>query len=720
MLGLGIDLGIGPSRRGGGGAPAVPFSSIDASGWSVQYAATPPSTSPLYGFTATRPGFDSSCNATSYSVPMTAAYRVRQAYPNQASLTALTVALNDYLYSSDTVPGVTNNSAETSPKAVGAWVMADRLMVANSVFWELIAFHRDFRNNRQVAAVRVRANDGTTQTAWQVVSAPAVSTYSEDLNSIETYSGTLDVSALATGIFWLEAEVYPWIGLAASVLKSEDNFTALAGRREFTRVYFVKNVTRASAPPLAYVNFTTGNDTTGVWSSIDATARATPFASLKGALDAANDAVRGILAGNGYVLGALDGARIRISDNLTTMVSPAVTRTQNLAQLIIERDPNVSRVNAVLGMAVAMNFKMTSGLATEAGTEPAVMFSDLTINRSANVAFTGTAGNKPVNTFMNVAFSCSAAGAIIGNAHTRFLGFVVTGATNPTLGVLTGLEHRLMRGLSIDLANGSALEGWVTIGSNITRVNGVTYSDPTKGAIHYSNKYLNPVSTTAPISIDTGTVTNNTITGFVVVQNLIEALHTTSSTPGLRTSSDTPVLGNTVHVIHAHNTITGYGSIARCNIFYDNTAATGRTHKLMRDVGNIYVQLNTKGDVFSNDGTKLGQFAYHHGVGCEGNISQFAVNSATPFSELQAYPGANSAIGTDPNTAQFSNAAIWTNYQGTTGTGGVATAGAGGGTYTLAGSSPAKSRINAKGLGRDLAGAARPTGATADASGAYA
>ena len=251
---------------GGGVAPVALISAVGTDGWQATWASgTPPTFTPdssPVAQTFSRAGYDAAGATTTYSEDMTMLRRVRNVFPSQATDTATSVALEDYIYSTDSASGVTNSSTEISPVPIANWTMRDRQLVGDSIYWEIIAFHRNFRSGRQVACVRVRGNDGTTQTAWQVVATTAVSTYAEDPNPIEVYSNTLDISGLADGLIWLEGEIMPWNGGAASVLASESSSVP----REFSRRYHLKDTARAASPPLAYVA-STGNDATGVWST---------------------------------------------------------------------------------------------------------------------------------------------------------------------------------------------------------------------------------------------------------------------------------------------------------------------------------------------------------------------------------------------------------------------------------------------------------------------
>lgn len=698
-----------------GAGAAAPISAIAANGW--QTTMVTPADLSLSPISISRPGYTTSFTTTTYTDTAYTTKRVRQVYANQASFTTSDVATDRWFYSTDNIAGVTNNSALTVPQPVASWMMADRQLTGNSVFWEITAYHIEGRANQQVPAVRVRGNDGTTQTAWQVVGTPAISTYCEDLNPLETYSGTLDVTGLANqSTFWLEAEVAPWIGDTNAVNRSETNTTNGLGAREFTRVYFYKDTARFAAPPVCYVNGTTGNDGTGVWSTTDATAFATPFATVKGAIDNVNTAIRGAPATGSDCSGCI----VYISDNLTALTSVAVNRTITCAVIKVTRDSRVSRANAVVALSAAFNPKLATGFLSGI-TDGAIQFEDVTINRTVNTGLiTGTAGT--LRCYMkNVAVTNTGiTGKLVSNCHIYVLGMVITGAAPSMWGQAAATENRIIRGLSVDYGATApaALEAWRTFASSITRVKGYASQDPKKGAVWVGNKFLNPDSTTAPIELE-AVAAGDTMTGIVIIQNLVEILHTTTSTPGIRVSSDTPSHGNINHCLIMHNVVTGYCNVGRNNNFYDNqsNATEIRTHSLVRDEGNILVQFNIKGDVFvatsgadpTDAPLHIGHFAVHHGVGCKGNFTMFRVASGTPLSEDQIYPGAGSLISTNVGIRQDP---LFTNYQGTSGSGGnsstagTASAGAGGGTYTLQGGSTARGIVTTAPLKYDFAGSA--------------
>jgi len=728
---MALRLGLGYGRRrsvaGGGPAPVPLIASVNAEGWSAEYAVPgdlpafvttlPSEMGPDGGSPKTvsvmRAGYDATGATAAYAESRIITKRKRQVYPNYTLATTATVALDDYVYSTDVIAGVTNNSTETSPKPIAAWVMPSRQLVGNSVHWELIAFHRDFRSNRQVACVRVRANDGTTQTAWQTVAATVISTLCEDANPVEVYAGDLDVSALATGAFWLEAEVYPWIGGAASVLKSEDLWAASASPREFTRRYFHRDTALAAAPPLAYVK-NGGSDSTGVWSTNAATALATPFATVAGATSAITNATRGTASKTGT------GARIRLVDNTASNSGTNGTSfPQGGAGIVIERAPGTARADAVMNFAGSLRLGLTCSVA---GLEPHMTFYDVSLGRSVNTQkFYGESGTPIGLQFWNARITDTAGGQYQQNGNGYFFGVVFTNTIH-WLGAGTGTQIRITRGVTADL-NTTQIEPWIVIGSTLSRISAASATDPTKGVIYYANRFLLMNAYGPALAISAGAI-GDVMTGIVFVQNLAEIIggHANGA-PGLRISSDNQ-FGDTVHTIVAHNTITGCSGTGRSNLFYDEGATTNnrRKHRLMRVVGNIHAQLNTKGDIFvgaslgmtTEAPNRTGQLAYSHGVGSEGefSISCSADSSSTGGSFSPLYPGRRASLGTslsvnnDPLFVDNKSMTSATDY------------GTGGGDYHLQGGSPARNRVLARGLAFDLGGAARPTSGL-DASGAY-
>ena len=688
---FGLRLGFKPSLNMGdtGLITDSSVTSINAEGWSASYTSPPtfdPVSNPKY-VVASRSGFDTSGNSNSVSEALTITQRVRQAYPNQASLDTSRVALTDYVYSTDTISGVTNNSAETSPKPIANWVLPDHGVVGNSLHLEVVAFHRNARNREQIACVKFIATDGVN-TVTQVVGTSTVLGHGGDVFPVVGYACDLNITTLTAGAITANAEVYPWIGGAASVLKSVDSAVA----REFSPRTYLKNTTLAASPVFAYVNTSTGNDTTGAVSSTAATAEATPCLTIAGAINR-------IVAVNGSVDGCV--LRLMAGTHAFTTSAIATTRTQTTGELVITRDPNATRANAILTFGVTAASRPRLGAAGGW-----LRFSDITITRTGTLTLQGEAASPLRIWFDRVNFNnASNNAAIFSNSDGVVTGMTLTNSSSSLVGAATR-EWRMWRGLTATLA-ATSIESWLVLGSNITTPGQLSRGSRTaSGAIIAFNRVTSP-DTATPM---TDFAVSESVTGLAFVQNVIEFTSATSAHT-LRVTGDAAT-GNATHFVIHNNTIAGFFNNGRSNLFYED-GATARTSKLQSVVGNIHVQLNTKGDVFMTSGARVGNWAYLYGVGCRAEFSQFidANSGGLGTSFAQAYPGLGASIGTSNSVR---NDPLFTSYAGTTS---GPTVGAGGGTYTIQSGSPAKSRNTNPVLRFDLSGATRPS--TGDSSGAY-
>jgi hypothetical protein len=687
-LGLGLALQARP-RFGTALPPAVAaaITAVNADGWTAQWAdGTPPTFTPdttPQTIATTRAGFDAAGRTTTYAATRVFTRRKRLPYPDHAADTPSTIVLDDYVYATDVLAGAVNESTETSPKPVAAWAMPHRSVVADQLPVELVAFHRDARAGRMVAAVRFTASDGTA-TVSQTVAATTLSPRTGDAQPLPVYAATLDISALANGLVTVHAEVFPWIGDAASVLRSQDQ----SNPREFSARYFLKNPGLAAAPPYAYVA-QTGSDSAGVVSTNAASAAAAPFLTVKGAIDAINSAFS---SGSG-----VDGAVVRVGAGSFVLSSASADRVQRIAALTIERDPGVPRANAIVtwGSAVFAP-RLASGL-TAPLTTGCLRLRDISVQRTGYSYFQGQSSAALEIQWEDVALDNGGYNTWLTRSSNTFCGVTVANAGGGWLNATSLGEQRLVRGVVADLADGG-WENWVTLASALTRPAGAALRDPTKGAIVFQNRFLNPLPTSAPLGISAVNA-GETITGFWVVQNLVE-VQRTGGGPAVRVSSDTVTHGNTDHCGLGHNTVTGQGAEGRHNLFYDNNLnGERRSHRRAWHKGDIISQLNCKGDVDIQDGSATGMFPYHHGVGCQGNFTQFRTNSNGLYFEFQTYPGLGSNIGT---SVTVRNDPLFVNYQGVT-----SAAGVGGGDYRLQSGSPARFMVTTPCLSHDLAGEAR-------------
>lgn len=681
-------------------AVAALISSVNADGWSAEWAGgTPPTFTPDTNpqtISVTRGGYDATgaYSPSRHVDVLTFTRRKRQAYPNQATDTPTTVVLDDYLYPTDSIAGVTNNSTETSPVPVANWTMPHRTVVGNALALEVVAFHRNARAGRFVACVIFTATDGTT-TVSQTVSATTLSARAGDQQPLPVFAATLDITGLTPGLITANATVYPWIGDAASVLRSADS----SALRDFSPRFFLKNT---GAKTLYYVK-TTGNDTTGAGSTDPATASATPFATILGALNKAHTDL-------GATTG-IDMAEIRVGDDGGTpfvLTSTAATRTQKIAAVTITRDPTVPRANARVSWGTAAFRPRLGGSLVSPITTGALRFTDVGVVRTGASAINGEAATRLEMFWENISLDNGGFGAWMASSDNHFHGVTVTNGGGGWLNNTNG-ETRIIRGVSADLVDGG-WELWNVVANNLTRAGLASRRVKTAPHILFQNKFPDHSIASGIVTLFTDNA-GETVTGAWTFQNLFE-LTRTGAGPTLRSSADGVTRGNTDHCGWGRNTVTGQGSAGRYNFFYDNnTDGDRRNHRRMWHQGDIATQLNTKGDVDITTAAAIGNFAYSHGVGCLGNWTQFSTNTSAFGVEQQVYPGLGSRIGTSTTTR---NDPGFTDYRGLSAGG----AGVGRGDYRLTPGAAGRGIVRTGVISHDLAGQPRPT--TNDTPGAYA
>lgn len=667
-------------RRRQGGTPApppAPISAVAPDGW--QATMIVPTDLAFAPVSLSRQGFDSLGGTTTITENLATTKRVRQPFPNQANLTAASVALDDYAYNTDTGVGFANNSTEVSPKPVPNWSIVDRRVVGNSLYLEIVAFHRN-----GVACVEFSATDGTN-TVTAKTATPVVSGQAGDAGAVIVYAVTLDISTLANNAnITANAKVYPRLGTVAA--GSVRDSSASSDARGFSPRVWRKNTGLAAAPNLVYVQ-TGGNDTTGYVGPDAGLAAASPVATLNGAFSRAVTVL-------GAGAGALDGLRVRLTAGTWSLSANTATITVNAA-IVIEPAPGVAKTAAIWSHGASAVLPRATYIHARG----------ITITRSGvNAFFAQTGGHFTID-------GCnldnqSRAAALGGTANTGFFltgGVVVTNwAQNQVFNAGTA-EMRMMRGVSGGVANaGLTVEGWLVLGCALQGVRFVYGARATSGLIIHGN-LATRLGDAGGSTLAIGSSVDNLV-GAAVVQNLFEWTSTTSNAAFYPSGDGNP--NDTTHLICWHNTFAGFDTYGRGNILYNDTVADPRTHKLASFVGNIHVQINTKHDVFAgaqgypDASTRIQGWAYLHGVGCRGEFSRY--RDAGNGSFKQDYPGIGSVIGTI-NTGAGTDPLFTTPAHTTSGP----VAGAGGGNYVLQGGSPARGIVTSPPVPFDMAGASR-------------
>lgn len=640
-----------------------PVSAIAANGY--QSTMVNPTELAYYAVPIIDTGYDSTGTAIPVIENRYTTKRIRLPYPAQASLTAADAALNDYVYSTATIDGAVNSSALLSPKPVASWVVPDRAVIGNTLVLDIVAFHRNGRNGKPVAAVTGTATDGTT-TVTATTSTPIILGHSGDLNAVVGYRLTFDVTTLTNqALITANAKVFPHVGGSASVL---DSSTGTAGNRGFVPLVFFKHTAKAANPPYVYVNATSGVDATvdangaaaGITkvSTTAATAAANPFLTMVSAFNA-------LRAATAVTGGFSTGCVVRIVGTVAQDAGSYTSATyQNGGELVIE---------GVAGSTPILTFGAASNRNTY---NPYIRYRNIGMYRNgANAMGNGTT----VAVLENVVFDGGAAATPMTgtNSHIWVMGMTLT---NPGANLnYTSSQLRMARGIgAVTTFN---IENWITLGCYIQAmwVPTIVATRVPNGGIFAFNR----ITKVAGSSIAFGLVGYD-IDGYAFVQNIIEKYDTVNQTT-FRVSPDNDT-SNITHFICWHNTFTGFGLYGRSNILYDENTTTARTHKLQSFVGNIHTQINHKSDIFRTDGTRTGAWGYGNGVGCLGEFSMFVDAGPNQLSFRQDYPGLKANIG---QSQTVRNDPLFTNYAGTTNTGTTAVAGAGDGTYTIETGSPA-------------------------------
>ena len=721
----GLNAGIG-SRRNLGGGVVAPFQSIRTDGWSGD--ATAPAAAVGQTVSVLRNGYDASGNTTTFSDTLTITTRVRTVW-NVGWTSAGTVpvndatriALSDYVYQGETIAGVSNGSTVVSPQPIAAWVSIERQLIGNTVTLEVVAGHRDARGGKPVACVTGTLTDGTN-TVTAISATPVISSYPGDANPLPVYALTFDTTTLASNtLLTANAKVYPHVGVAASVLDS----SLSSDRRGFSPRYYVKDVGRLAAPPIAYVDV---GATGGTWSTTAATAEADPFPTIEAARLA-------IVSQSGVTGGYSDGCVIRLmaGSHSSATGGTATSIPNRAASITITRDPNATRATAIITFSSAFRFRFAAP--SYAGVQGgAVYVTDVTITRTASTwQGESAAGGMQVRIDQCNIDNSSNTGWL-SNSHDYIYGCTITttiaastwlsqnGATN---------DHRMWRGCVCTNLRQSNLAAYYVLSSNLTNVGTLIapVAQSQSGVLRAYNKYLG-ITTSSGGFEAFGVAATENATGLYRANNVYEPLTAAASYTGCSSSADEPQAGILTHDVMHNNTVLGAAAAFRANLDYDITYTVFRTPTLQSFKGNIYPQLNTKGDWFygtnaiggiTNQGGEapnhIGNWGTLYGVGCAGNYIMYIDAGGSGFggNVSQAYGGIGSIMGSSA-TAKIDP--LLTTYAAVDYVAGVLTAGAGGTVATLQAGSPCKLRLPYSVTPFDLAGTARAASG-ADSTGAY-
>lgn len=602
----------------------------------------------------------------------------------------------------------TNNSTIAYPKPLAAWVNRQHERATGSGFdVELVAYHLHARNGQQVARVEFIAADASAHTAaTQTATAPALSAFQTQGNIVEAYKATIPLSALTQAdLCQVNAKVYPWIGDSSAILDlSTDGITWPTAQTQ-TKLRFCNDKAGTYGGAIVYVS-ATGNDTTGVASLTDATAKASPVATLNGALAKAksfNNSSRGHNDHSGATIYLMDNAGAAY-DHIPTGNMDASTgglcwthvRKDPLAVGAVRLKTHASSQHTLPSLVafccdilayanfssginignVMLSLEGITSLDTSNTVSGIPLGYRFGLIYQRNVTYTGSNGS-----FTNFAgFSSERTQCALG------LGVIAEGATGDSTIVTT---HAII---------GCRLKRHVLGEPDL--ISFQPNDDPTDGCVIANNWFRS-------CRVPNRAGANAYSRGIAIVQNVFERSVAAVSQSGLSLSGDSTT-NAVANVIFQYNTIPGTDESGRMNVSYGDTAGAAGVVKRVDMKFNLLSTYNVKTDAFDNAGAetskgRVGGWRRAYCVNDIGNVVTRGDTSGTPGTPSldgvgylgMAWPAATYAVGTGNVTYTDDKSGF---------------GGAGMGTYSLTGGSNAayaKVPSGFSGLKYDIASVAR-------------
>jgi len=648
--------------RGGGGSSA-PVSdpnvtAIPANGWGATYTTPPAEFDPVSDaklIYATRPGFTAAGGSTTLTDTITIMKRVRDPYPDENDLTANDVSLSDFVFSGDTLTGITNNSTVDYHKPICMMLGHDRDRVTDQTYTARVAIaHWAARNGKPVAAVEFFATDGVT-TVSTLVSSMSTITYTHGSGATETsktiphYAGSLDFSTLSDdSLITVYVKIYTWVG-----------DTAYDSRTDF-----------ATYPSINFCEFkifnavTTAEDT--IYAYIDGVGAGTPAVSTNPATAATTPFANGPAAT--AAIQAADGANvsrgiIRINAGVTVTHASLASYAVGDTPLIIE------------GVDRATSVYQDSGANTFDSVPHRLKFKNLTIKRgaSSSVIFIDDTG---MTEFIceDCTFDKSARTSLNSywfhrTGRTWLIGCNGDGENVANSGAGTATKTTNVIGCALDLVQANTVynavgfdfddtEYLIDIGSVREAPNGQFF-----GFGHMTSYNGSPSTFAVEAVIGTGGLA---LVGLVLERTL------TGVNPVLGISQNTTSAA-------AQNLVMQLCTFVgdRTNILYND--ATQHAAKSGQAFGCVFWEINTKSDVYATTTAAVGNWPVLYKVGWRNNAYLQGSSSTDAYGPGE-WAGEIGAIGDVLGTNAAPIDPDWVDDQSSTG------GAAGGGDYRPGGS----------------------------------
>ena len=578
---------------------------------------------------------------------------------------------------------VTQNStvAYSACPAMGSWAWPGFQRWDATSKLRVVAFDRNARNGRPVAAVKFTVTDTHSHTYTEIVTAPSFDPSVGDASAVIEYVTTGDITSGLTQGDTLTANfiAYPWVGDAGSILDSSAGTAAptplvgpITGVCDSAGTYGVT---------CALVDDATGSDA-GALTVYDSASfnPATAYKFLT--IAKAARAIRDYNNAN-HSRDRVDAGEIHCNAGTYAWLGATISGTYGATAtcwITVKPAAGVARAS--------VEINATSG---NTDISDRVKLENVTIDSTTNNTFAGC-----LAMWLDQCVINSSSGTGIWNDNlqnvwvTRCPVPVFLQGFRPAASTTT-LAFPLIRGC--DLSGYTRGMQCYTVIGNVMNGNVV----PAVTTLFYdqiSNTMSNPVPTslilaynqiygwnqTTGVMCDFGQTSKIATRGYAIVGNVFESTGPTSGNTICDVGSGEGLTTNTPvdNVIIWHNTFMG----VRENGPYNSSGSTVKFRRYWSIKNNIYYDWNTKNDDFTGDlnGLRIGSWPCLYGVGMSGNVLGDSGNHFNcDFSGL-------STINTDWGTG--STAPLYfqfVNYLASN----EDVAGAGGGDYRLQTGSPA-------------------------------
>lgn len=675
-------------------------------------------------------GFSDTGTATTIDRTVYGTKQVRKVYPDQASNdetvsgsdVVIRIALDEYIYSSDTILSVTvlsdlyndglltsrsrtvtsvNSSTAAYQRVIGNWSWPGWQRLDASSKLRATVFHRHGQQGRPVRAVKFTVTDGTT-TVTETVTAPTYDSSVGDAVPVVEYVTTTNLTAGLTQGAVLTANfvAYPWVGDTPLDTGDGVNSNATTPTPLYAPQLHVCDSAGTYASSVAVVDPAAGNDGTGAVATSLATAETTPYLTMAAAFNALRT-----YNNTNYSRNNCGGSVMYLRTGNNAFVNGSVTLgTTPDTYLTVTRHPNDARsgvfiTNQVTGKSLGLRLRVYD------------------VNISAtNAAGTISPGGNSALWIDYCTLSAASGIPIYQNRVWSITRCSITGQAQWFDGNSTeDWRPALIRGNTLTFTTGTCnIRSWCLIGNTktgnttagtfaIVRTrSGSAAPICDNGIVAYNRLYglNNNINATIAWAVDTPI--NH---GQAIVQNVFENYKSAPS-PLVQIAADGAAVATTNpnnNIIIWQNTFIGQ----RQNLAYNDNGSDAPVRLYWSVKNNIHWDDNIKSDTFPTaNAARVNNWSQLYGVGWSGNVLG---KNGTAF--LHEFSGLKSVSSnwSAGSPAVYFNFTSYAAYN-------ASVDGAGGGDYTLTVSSPARNMQRDLLIPYDVAGTSR--GST-NASGAF-